>query len=58
MGISREEDISLLVCTLYHDAHEAYETGFNIIHFTEKPKAHVRRHLIIARPSSVKFSTK
>jgi hypothetical protein len=57
MGISGHEDISLLVRTLYHDAHETFETGFNIIHFIKKPKTHVCRNLIIARPSGMKFST-
>src|SRR6267154_4320519 len=58
MCISREENISLLVCTLYHDAHETFETGLDIIYFIKKPKAHVSCHLIIARPSSMKLSAK
>lgn len=58
MCVPRHEVVALLVGALNHDTYECAKTGLDLLDLVQKPKAHVRRDLVIARAASVELATK
>lgn len=56
MSIAWQKEMLLLVCSLDHYADKTLETFFYTLYFLQQPQTHIRRDLIITRPTRVQFA--
>lgn len=56
MGVSWHEMIPLLVSTFNHDPDKRDQGCFYLDNLFKEPKAHIRRDLIVPRPTGMQFT--